>query len=440
MGQLSLKRLWVLMVTAFVDMVGFALVLPLLPLYAKDFGARPTTIGFLLASFAFAQLVTAPLWGRLSDRIGRRPVIVGGQALNAVAFLFFAASSSVWLLLLSRLAQGAGSGTIAANQAYVADAIRPEQRAKALGWITAATSAGVMLGPALGSASLSWTGSTAAPGLIAATFCVLNILFAWRWLPESTSEKSRAASKERRPLRRAVAEVVRHPTRPVHALIWVYASGMLAFMGVTSIMSLYLSDRFGVTKESIGAFYAVIGFCSFLMRGFLLGPLVHHFGEVRVMRLGVAALALGMVAAPFAVGPWLFLLVLLSMPVGTALLFPATTSLISRFAPQGEGGQIHGVQQAFGGSSRLLAPICAGLVYELRPPGVAVAFGGAGPFWLSAAVVTLTAFLALRLHSEHAPTIPAPESLATAEATEVPSQAPRGARRPPPSSGAPVGR
>ncbi len=402
MGQLSLKRLWVLMVTAFVDMVGFALVLPLLPLYAKDFGARPTTIGFLLASFAFAQLVTAPLWGRLSDRIGRRPVIVGGQVLNAVAFLFFAASDSVWLLLFSRLAQGAGSGTIAANQAYVADAVRPEERAKALGWITAATSAGVMLGPAMGSASLSWTGSTAAPGLIAAALCTLNILFAWRWLPESTSDESRAASRERRPLGRAVVEVLRHPARPVHALIWIYASGMLAFMGVTSIMSLYLSDRFGVTKESIGAFYAVIGFFSFVMRGFLLGPLVHRFGEVRVMRLGIAALAAGMLTAPFATGPWLFLMVLLLMPVGTALLFPATTSLISRFAPHGEGGQIHGVQQAFGGSSRLLAPICAGLVYELRPPAAAAAFGGAGPFWLSAAAVTLTAFLAMRLRSsEH---------------------------------------
>jgi multidrug resistance protein len=391
------------MVTAFVDMVGYALVLPLLPLYAKDFGAAPSTIGFLLASFAFAQLLTAPLWGRLSDRIGRRPVIIGGQLMNGVAFLLFAASDSVWLLLLSRLAQGAGSGTIAANQAYVADAIRPEERAKALGWITAATSAGVMLGPALGSASLGWTGSTAAPGWIAATFCVLNVVFAWGWLPESTSDESRAASRQQRPLRHAIVLVLRHPMRPAHALIWVYASGLLAFMGVTSIMSLYLSDRFGVTKESIGAYYAVIGCCSFVMRGFLLGPLVHRFGEVRVMRIGIAALAVGMLTAPLATRPWLFLLMLLAMPVGTALLFPATTSLISRFAPRGEGGQIHGVQQAFGGSSRLLAPICAGLVYELRPPGVA--FGGAGPFWLSAAVVTLTAFLALRLHGEHAPTV-----------------------------------
>jgi len=402
------------MVTAFVDMVGFALVLPLLPLYAKDFGASPSTIGFLLASFAFAQLVTSPLWGRLSDRVGRRPVIVGGQVLNAVAFLFFAASDSVWLLLLSRLAQGVGSGTIAANQAYVADAIRPEERAKALGWITAATSAGVMLGPALGSASLTWTGSNAAPGLIAAVFSAMNVVFAWIWLPESSSDESRAASQERRPLRHALVEVLRSPARPVHALIWVYTSGMLAFMGVTSIMSLYLSDRFDVTKESIGGFYAVIGFCSFVMRGFLLGPLVQRFGEVRVMRFGVAALAAGMITAPLAAGPWLFLLVLMSMPVGTALLFPSATSLISRFAPRGEGGQIHGVQQAFGGASRLLAPVFAGLLYELRPPGVA--FGGAGPFWLSATVVTLTAFLAMRLKSsEHAP-VPEAAPLAEAEA------------------------
>jgi multidrug resistance protein len=406
MGQLSFKRLWVLMATAFIDMVGFALVLPLLPLYAKDFGASATTIGFLLASFAAAQLLTAPLWGRLSDRVGRRPVIVAGQVMNAIAFLLFAASHSVWLLLLSRLAQGAGGGTIAANQAYIADAVQPAQRAKALGWLTAATSAGVMLGPALGSASLVWTESTAAPGLIAAVLCFLNIFFAWRWLPESTSDASRSASREsRRPLRRAFTEVVRYPTVPVHALIWIHASGMLAFTVAISVFSLYLSDRFGVTKETIGGFYAITGLYSVVMRGFLLGPLIRRFGEVRVLKLGIASLALGMMAIPVATTSWAFLLVFLLIPVGTALLFPSTTSLISRFAPVGEGGQIHGVQQAFGSSSRLLGPIVAGFVYQFHEPGPGTVFGGAGPFWLSAVIVALTAFLALKLRDEeHAPT------------------------------------
>ncbi len=146
-GKLELRRLWVLMIAAFVDMVGFALVLPLLPLYAESFGIGPFLIGVLLSSFAVSQLLTSPLWGKLSDRIGRRPVILGGQSLAAVAFLLFAGASAVarevpegmekmplqWgpvlLLLVSRLAQGAGGGTLAAVQAYVSDAVRPEERA-----------------------------------------------------------------------------------------------------------------------------------------------------------------------------------------------------------------------------------------------------------------------------------------------------------------------
>lgn len=416
MGEISLKRLWVLMVTAFVDMLGYALVLPLLPLYAKDFGANAMTIGLLLAGFAFAQLLTAPLWGRVSDRIGRRPVIVGGQAMSAVAFLLFAVASvlprgedggqwswPVLLLLFSRLAQGAGGGTISANHAYVADAIKPEQRAQALGWITAATSAGVMIGPAIGSLSLAWTGHDAAPGLISAGLCALNVLFAWRWLPESTTAETRAAPRQRRPLMASVAEVVRHPARPVHTLIWVYASGLLAFMAASSVTALYLSDRFGIGKEQIGYFYVVIGFVSVLMRALVLGWAVRLLGEVRVLRSGALALAAGLVLAPLAASPLGFLLAILCMPLGTALLFPSTTSLISRYASRHEVGELYGVQQAFGGSSRLLAPIWAGAAYQLCPPSSGLACGGALPFWVSAGILMLTLFTALRIRPGDAP-------------------------------------
>lgn len=429
MDSLSLKRLWVLMVTAFVDMVGFALVLPLLPLYAKDFGAEASTIGLILAAFALAQLLTAPLWGRLSDRVGRRPVIIGGQALAAVAFVLFGladaahatygSAAGMVVLLLSRFAQGAGGGTISANQAYVSDAIRSEDRAQALGWITAATSAGVMLGPAIGSLSLSFTGERAAPGLIAAGFCLLNIVFAWTWLPESaprategstndeetTNKTANGTTKPARSLRRSLYEVLAKPAQPAHTLIWVYASGMLAFMASSSIISLYLSDQFGVDERSIGWFYTVIGFVSVIMRGLILGVLVRRFGEVRVLRLGILVLATGLVLGPFVrgswtapiPGEWAFLLVMLFIPTGTALLFPSVTSLISRYAERGEVGQIHGVQQAFGGTSRMLAPVLAGVSYELCPPATGSLCGGALPFWLAAVVLLLTGLVSLRI-------------------------------------------
>ena len=394
-GKLRLENLWVLMVTAFVDMVGFALVLPLLPLYAKDFGADATTAGMLLGSFALAQLFTGPLWGRASDRYGRRPVILWGQALSAVAFVAFAFADDVWLLLLSRLAQGAGGGTLSANQAYVADTVGPDERAKALGWITACTSAGFMVGPGIASLTVRW--SLAAPGLIAAGLCVLNILFAWRWLPESTSPERRAAlaEKPRTPLLPAILDVVRHPGAPVATLIAVYAGGMLAFTAVSGMMAWYLSDVHGVTKESIGGYYVALGAISVVMRALILGILVQRFGEVRTLRLGTTFLIAGLAVAPFAADPWIFLAAILAVPTGTALLFPCTTSLISRYADPDVVGQTHGVQQAFGGTSRLLGPIWAGLAYDT--------LGARFPFWIGAGMMALVLLSSFRFRPGEAP-------------------------------------
>ena len=133
--KLSLSRLWVLMVTAFVDMIGFALLLPLVPLYATRFGADPFVVGLLIAAFALGQMIVAPLWGRLSDRVGRRPVILGSQAISAAAFVTFAFADSVGLLLACRLLQGAGGANVSVLAAYVSDSVGPRERARALGWL-----------------------------------------------------------------------------------------------------------------------------------------------------------------------------------------------------------------------------------------------------------------------------------------------------------------
>lgn len=392
-AKLSLERLWVLMVSAFVDMVGFALILPLLPFYAGRYGADAFAVGLLIAAYAFAQLVSAPLWGRLSDRVGRRPVILGGQCLAAFAYVIFAFADSVWLLLACRLLQGAGGGTLGAISAYVSDAVGPEERAKGLGWITACTSAGVMVGPAIGSFSVRL--SYAAPGLIAAVLCVLNVLFAWRWLPES-SVRRHPGSRVPRRLRQAIGEVLRHPLQTVSALIWIYATGMMAFMALNGVMALFLAARFGITEENIGWFYVVVGLISVIMRAVVLGVLVRRFGEVRVLRLGALSLACGMGLAPLASHPLLFLLVVCCVPAGTALLFPSTTSLISRYSDPDEVGQTLGVQQAFGGVSRFLGPIWAGAVFQHA--------GVAQPFWLASALVLATALFSLRLQPRERPT------------------------------------
>lgn len=411
---LSLERLWVLMLTAFVDMVGFALILPLLPLYALRFGAAPFLIGLLLAAFAFAQLVTAPMWGRLSDRVGRRPVILLGQVLAVGAFTLFSfadiaapdepgsalvrggdergdlasqLSPAVLLLFVCRLVQGAGGGTIGVTQAYVSDVAEPEERAKALGWITAASSVGVMLGPAIGSFSVRF--STAAPGFIAAVMAAINVVLIARLLPESSKRRAPRAGSARPSLLRSLHAVLANPRETANLLIGVYAVAMMAFMAMNAIMALFLADRFGITEESIGWFYVIVGMVSVIMRAAVLGTVVRLFGEVRVLRVGALLLAAGMLLAPLQATPIRFLLAIMLVPTGTALLFPSTTSLVSRHADPDEVGQTLGVQQSFGGLSRLLAPIWAGAAFQ--------ELGARTTFWASAALAALAGLAALRL-------------------------------------------
>src|SRR6267154_3348012 len=178
-----MRRMAVLMAVAFVDMIGLMLVLPLLPLYALHLHASATTIGFLTAAFPVAQLLASPVWGRVSDRYGRRPALLVGLASSTLAYVVFGLAGSLWLLFVSRFVQGLGGGTTGVAQAYVADTMVPSERAKALGWLSAATSAGVIIGPIIGSVAHRF--GTAVPGVVAAALVLINVYFAWKWLPES---------------------------------------------------------------------------------------------------------------------------------------------------------------------------------------------------------------------------------------------------------------
>lgn len=399
MNSSPLKQLWVLMATVFVDMIGFLLVTPLLPFYAKDLGARPLVVTLILSAFSLAQLLSAPFWGRFSDRYGRRPALLVGLGSSAVAFALFGLARSIWLLFLFRLLQGAGGGTTGVVQAYVSDSVPPEKRAEALGWISAATNAGVMIGPALGSLAakhLGWSG----PGFVAAVLCTLNVLSAWKWLPESKRDEgpreATAPPPRRQPLLQSVARVLSDPGSPVSLLIWIYAVGMFAFMGMNGVLALYLGKAYGVTKETIGYFYSYIGAIGIVMRAVLLGPTVRRFGEIGVTRMGSLSLVLGLALIPVPAlldltrmeRFGLLALIVMLVPVGTALLFPATTALVSRRGARAEMGQTMGVQQAFGSTARVVGPICAGWLYELNIKT---------PFWAAAAVMLATSFLTSRL-------------------------------------------
>lgn len=387
-----MQKISVLIGIGFVDMLGFAMVFPLLPFYALRLQAPEWVIGWMIASFSIAQLASAPLWGRVSDRFGRRPALLVGLAASGIAFVVFGFATTIWMLFLSRLIQGAGGGTTGVAQAYIGDAVEPKQRTRALGWLSAATSAGVMIGPAIGSLATSL--GPEAPGLIAAGLCFLNVGFAWRWLPE-TSPASRdpsAPAPVRRSIRTVVLEVVRNPGAPVSRLIWIYAIGMLGFMSMTSVLALYLEHAFAVTEKTIGLFFVYTGALGVVMRALVLGRVTDMFGEVPVLRLGALSLALGLALTPLPHSVVLLAVVIALVPIGTALLFPATSALVTHLAPEAERGQVLGVQQTFGGFARVIAPIWATAAFQ--------ALGVAIPFYIAGAVVGVVLIMALRVKSE----------------------------------------
>jgi multidrug resistance protein len=411
-------KLLVLMITAFVDMVGTLMIIPLLPFYAKHFGASGFMVGLLVSAFSIAQLLSAPMWGRFSDRYGRRPALLVGLGASALAYVIFAFSNSLWMLFLSRLVQGSGGGTVSVIQAYVADALEPEERAKGLGWLSAATNAGVALGPVLGGFALA--AGQHAPGLAAAALCVLNMGFAARFLEESRDMVEARASKHvPGRSRTAILRVITRSAEPAPRLIWIYAIGIGAFQGMNAILALFLAARYGVTEKTIGFFFTYVGVLSVVTRAFLLGWIIDRLGEAKLARVGQMLLALGLALIPLthkvqSLGvlgvksggvlpnfvaellPYVPLALAIALiPLGTAFTFPCVTAMLSRVIPKNERGLYMGVQQTFGGSARVLFPILCGAAFDKFPEL---------PFFMSAVLVAGTIALGMGMEGYLRPT------------------------------------
>ena len=421
-------NLTALMFAAFVDMMGVLMVIPLLPFVATRLGAGGFVVGALMSSFSLVQLLSAPLWGRMSDRYGRRPVLLTALTASAAAYLIFAWASLppanrdargfyLGLLFLSRIVQGAGGGTVGVIQAYVADSTEPRDRARALGWLSAATNLGVSIGPVIGSWSLNI--GPRAPGVVAAAICVVNVGFVWRWVRESHQVQPSGPGKRPAPVSATQASiaVATHPTDPAPRLIWIYAIAMGAFMGVNAILALFLAANFGVTEKTIGYFFAWNGGISVLVRAFLLGWAVDRFGEARLARIGQVLLGAGLLLMPvvakmptgggFSVGGLhvdariiVLGLVIALVPLGTAFTFPCVTGLLSQVIDPAERGVMMGVQQSYGGAARVLFPLLAGWTYQQINP--------AAPFWTSAALVLATLFLSFGIGPRPEEPRPAP--------------------------------
>jgi MFS family permease len=412
-----MARLLVLFVTAFVDMVGLTMIMPLLPFYATELGASATWVGFLVSSFSVAQLAVAPLWGRFSDRYGRRPAILAGLLLTGCAYVIFAFAGSVLALLLSRLMQGLGGGTIGVVQAYVADASSPEERTKSLGWLSAVTSLGAVAGPAFGSLMISLAGKRG-PGLAAAALALLVAGFAARFLVEARQlgiSGSHATPSTTTP-RQAIGRVLSHWHEPASRLIWIYTIGIGAFYGTIQVVPLLLMHRLGVTEQNIGYFIMYLGGMGVVVRSLLLGRVVDLLGEARLSRLGLVLLAAGLGCTGLAAHGGIVLLGFTLMPLGTAFLFPCVTGLLSRVVPGNERGLYMGVQHTFGGVSRVAFPLAAGFLMDH--------FGVGVPFWLAGLLVLATLPFAWALAESLPPESPATVAVRTVSSADVTGEFP----------------
>ncbi len=390
-------KLVVLMVTAFVDMIGLVMVIPLLPFYAERFGATSAEIGILIGAFSVAQLVSAPLWGRFSDRRGRRPTLLIGLFISAVSYLVFAFANSFWLLVVSRVVQGLGGGTVGVVQAYVTDLAAPEDRAKSLGWLSAATSFGAVIGPGAGSL-LAQVWGQAAPGLAAAGLSLVNMAFAWRYLRESHDGRSTTPITIRgQGTREALWRVLRNPTAPAARLIWTYTVAIGAFYGMVAVFAQFLQRRFHVGEQTIGYFFMWFGAVGVITRLALIGPAVKWLGELPLSRVGLVLLGAGMILFPLSHDYVTLWIAMTLMPLGTAFTFPGVTATLSRVVPTNDRGLYMGVQQTFGGVARAVFPWWDGVAFDR--------YGMASPFVTAGILCLASIGLAMGLERH----VPLPE-------------------------------
>ncbi len=372
-GRVGRGPLGIVFTTVLIDLVGFGIALPLLPLWAERLGASPFEVGLLLASYAICQVIFAPLWGRASDRHGRRPVILVALAGASAAALLTGLASTLWLLFVARALHGAAGASYVAAQAYVADVTRPGERARGLGLIGAAFGLGFTIGPALG--ALLSTAGPRTPFFVVAALSAANLVWAYARLPES-----RSATAARR-VRGGVRAMLRRPERRGVLVVSLVATA--AFVGVEATFALFAADRLGYAELGVGLLFAFIGIVAASVQGGLIGPVVRRFGERRVLIGGLTATAAGALGVALAGSLWLMLPALAVLAAGWGFAYSATLALASLTAAADEQGAVLGALGSVGGVGRILGPIAGAAAYQLVAP--------AAPLVLTAAVLLATA-------------------------------------------------
>jgi len=403
----------VIFTTVFIDLVGFGIVIPVLPFYAEGtrFNATPRTVGLLFASYSIMQLIFSPVLGRLSDKYGRRPVLLISIIGTGIGFLLLGFATTLWMLFVGRILDGITGGNISTAQAYIADITTKEDRAKGLGLLGAAFGLGFIFGPAIGGILSQW--GVAVPFLFAAGLCFANATLLYFTLPETVTADHPARTLAARG--RGLTQLIESLKQPrLGFVLIIYFMFIVAFSIMTTTFSLYTMFRFGYDAKHNGYLFAYVGIISVIIQGGLIGRLVKRFGELPLVIVGALFFAGSLFAVPF-VGPQAGGLLGLLIgggifSAGNSLATPSLTSLASKSVGRGEQGGVMGVTQSVASLARAVGPALAAFLIHS-----AIAYRGADgqshfmsdrslqvTFWTGAGIMFLAFLLAVyfsRIHS-----------------------------------------
>jgi MFS family permease len=399
----------VIFLTVFIDLIGFGIVVPLVPVYSRHFGAQGFLIGLIIASFSAMQFLFAPIWGRLSDRHGRRPILLLSTAGAAASYVLFALASglrhpptALGLMILSRAFAGMCGGNITVAQAYIADITPPDQRSRKMGLIGMAFGLGFIVGPIMGGVSLKCLGETG-PGWVAAAFCAANFLLAWLVLGETLKPTSEHVAQ-----RPHLDQWLHTLTQPkIGLLVVVFFLATFCFSCFESTLPLVVSDNFHLdiqasetSATTVVYLFAYCGIIGAVVQGGAIGRLVKRMGEPKLIAFSLALTAVSMAIIPFLKGtaqlswrvllrpeglPWVWMLAALALlSVGTSLTRPPLFGLLSNLTPDQEQGATIGVAQGAGSLARILGPLFATTLLPYLAPL---------PYLICAAVLLLTTVL-----------------------------------------------
>jgi DHA1 family tetracycline resistance protein-like MFS transporter len=379
----------IIFVTIFIDLVGFGIVIPVLPLYAEQFGVSETVIGLLIGIYSVMQFLFAPILGKLSDKVGRRPVLLFSLIGTSIGFLVMGLADALWLLFAARVIDGITGGNISTAQAYIADITPPDQRSKGMGLIGAAFGLGFIVGPALGGVMSRI--STGAPFFLAAGLAAANATALYFLLPESLSPESRLRARERQSL----AQVIKKSGGwRLKAVMATYFFATVAFAMLTATYSLFTNHRFGFDAAHNGYLFAYVGLLGAVIQGGMLGRLVKVFGDKPLAIVGTAVLAVGMFLLPLSATIVMLLVASTAISIGNSLATPTLNGIASKSVDADHQGSMLGVMASVASFARIIGPIVGGYLLSLDQEGPNYS---RTPYWTSAVIMLVAMAIAATL-------------------------------------------